>query len=1052
MVFPSAYEVEIQRFANALYNLQVGSTTMSQVQSDIATLGGVDATLNYYFNYINGSQSNAQVAETLLANFGLVAGQNGLTDVTVGYARDYIVGALAAVPADQRGAAVADIAAAFASLASDATYGAAATAWNAEVTAAIAYTGAEDTVAGDVVDFFRLTAERDIISGTAGADVFDADVIQVGGPQVNTLATGDILNGGAGLDTLDAQVTNGLYMGSGNMPIQPQTAGIEDIKLEALFSNIPGVNGFSNGFGASPVFVNAKDMAGVDFIGSDHSDADLIIQDLTIDSNEVTSSMTVGMAYTGNADHMWDASDLAVYFDEDYLIPDGPTQIGNSVFYAMLDQINFNIDQPLEDFKLIQVAFTLNGVDKFIDVVGADLARVAAVNTFVGQYAEMVAVLNEKLAALAATDPSLAEVEFQLTDSQFFADPFDGTWGYWIELTNKAGFSNTLLDAEISVDDSSPLRNIYWAVDNTLPTTEENLITVQVELEKVGRGGDGGELVIGGMNKGADNIWGEGSSLKPAGVEQFNVTVFGGELLPSSLAALESTNNALQVVNIDSAAGVTAADAADLIIGNSNTAGTLGTLAGNAQALKDVQILDASGFVGDLTVYAALTDEIGPKYLNRQDTQFDPADDNVEFVYTLGQGNDYLNLVLSAGNFDATGTTTREDFELTINGGTGNDTIRTMIGDGTGVDATQWYINSHLNNTNPTPDVDPQEYLNINAGDGDDTVWTYGAGDFVINAGAGNDTVYTENSGAKAQWRILPIDATPDNMVSNPNWEYIGLLTDGADLDLMFDLTLTVTFKGLVSSVTVTLPTNSFTQLEMMQLVKDAINNDDILSKLLVANDGPANTLIIDALIDGDMTGDLNIALSSEAGSFANALQQLVITGADGGAASDNQVTLGLGDDIAVLGTAAAAGVVEDNDNLIYDAVNSGNDVIVNFVAADASALALPGNDTFDFTALTGAAATFVDTAWSNIDGSVTVVVETIANDTAAEIKALFDATLQEDLVVSEHIYIAVDGNNVGSAYLIQDGPALFDSVVTLIGNIDLADTDWFALDQVNFV
>ena len=48
--------------------------------------------------------------------------------------------------------------------------------------------------------------------------------------------------------------------------------------------------------------------------------------------------------------------------------------------------------------------------------------------------------------------------------------------------------------------------------------------------------------------------------------------------------------------------------------------------------------------------------------------------------YNGGTGNDYINLWLSDDNLAKAGTTTREDFNLTINGGDGNDEIVTMIG------------------------------------------------------------------------------------------------------------------------------------------------------------------------------------------------------------------------------------------------------------------------------------------------------------------------------------------------------------------------------------
>ena len=121
------------------------------------------------------------------------------------------------------------------------------------------------------------------------------------------------------------------------MPIQPMTSGIEIVKFEAVNSGI-GVAGvdlgpvigeindyLGLGLGETNVYINAKDMLGVDMIGSWHSDANLVIQNMTTQDNSGIardlSDLTVVMGYTGNSDSHWSESDLSVYFDQDYLNP-----------------------------------------------------------------------------------------------------------------------------------------------------------------------------------------------------------------------------------------------------------------------------------------------------------------------------------------------------------------------------------------------------------------------------------------------------------------------------------------------------------------------------------------------------------------------------------------------------------------------------------------------------------------------------------------------------------------------------------------------------------
>ncbi|MCK7582321.1 MAG: hypothetical protein MZV65_46490 [Chromatiales bacterium] len=295
--------------------------------------------------------------------------------------------------------------------------------------------------------------------------------------------------------------------------------------------------------------------------------------------------------------------------------------------------------------------------------------------------------------------------------------------------------------------------------------------------EKVGLAGDGGELVIGSMNKNSDNEWGAKNTTvdgTTSGIEEFYVTVYGDASKSSSLAGLHSTNNNLRVVTVDTDAAVTGANGyADLTIGNSNTRGLrdIPSLR-NANALKDVQVFDASGFKGDLTVFAALTDEITPKYFDLRDqAPNDPAADNIAFEYTGGTGNDYFNIALDASNAAFAGTATREDFSLEIDGGAGDDTIVVALRDGRSLaeDDTfgltyrvdgelegaefskNWYDNVVLLEGN----------IRINGGEGNDTIWTPGAGNMIINGGAGNDAIYADNTGDKAIWAFNVAEGFP---------------------------------------------------------------------------------------------------------------------------------------------------------------------------------------------------------------------------------------------------------------------------------------------------
>ena len=201
----------VQRFASALYGVQVGSTTMAAVNRDIAS-NGLNATLNSYFAASFGSMSSTDVGTLLVANLGIPAA--GAAEAIA-----YVVGKLNGVAAGAKGAVIAGILADFSNLTANATYGAAATAWNTAVDAAAAYTGAADVAVGSVVSTFTLTAGVDTLTGTVGNDTYTA---QLGGTA--TLTALDSIDGGAGTNVLNINDV----AGAGVLPAGRVSEGPDD--------------------------------------------------------------------------------------------------------------------------------------------------------------------------------------------------------------------------------------------------------------------------------------------------------------------------------------------------------------------------------------------------------------------------------------------------------------------------------------------------------------------------------------------------------------------------------------------------------------------------------------------------------------------------------------------------------------------------------------------------------------------------------------------------------------------------------------------------------
>ncbi len=204
----------VQTFAVALYGVQVGTTTMSQVTADIAAAGGLNNALNNYYAASFGTATTASVATSIVANVGLGTDANAIAFVTAQLN--------AAAPA-ARGAAVIAMLDNFLNTTTG-TYAAAATTFNTKVTTAISYTGASDVVAGSTVAVsgqnFQLTTGTDNVTGTSAADTFFGTVDFAGGTNssaASTLNAGDNIDGGAGVNTLNLtlQNANGASIGAG---------------------------------------------------------------------------------------------------------------------------------------------------------------------------------------------------------------------------------------------------------------------------------------------------------------------------------------------------------------------------------------------------------------------------------------------------------------------------------------------------------------------------------------------------------------------------------------------------------------------------------------------------------------------------------------------------------------------------------------------------------------------------------------------------------------------------------------------------------------------
>ena len=759
---------------------------------------------------------------------------------------------------------------------------------------------------GETLSF---TSGTDNLVGTDDDDMFEGYLQQnpFAGGVSNGLSSADRADGGAGNDKLYAELVSefvGGVPGAENIDVQPRIQNIETLEFEArdiaqnaplgfdiqdLAGNLLNDLGFAGLPGGIPIVggvaseqlvanildgwqrdivVDAKNITGHDFLGSTFSDGDLMIENVTTltapgGAARNTSAITIGMDHTDNANSDGDASDLTVYFDEDYLI--SGQQAEGKIFYFLLDEDAELAGNPnrLNNIDVDGIRFTIDTGNGPVDVtIESPLANIGLTHQ------GFVNALQDPLQALIADGTLPAGTTLSLdptvTDTTFIDDGSESAPIPAIVLTSGDG-SEVIATGFSRIEDEIGEYDVYGRFTSQNEVADEP-VSINIDLYKAGRGGEGGNLVIGGKDQ----------SEVGNGIEVFHVNVKGDGPdaivdQPSNIGTLTSTNNALREIYIktdamdavkDSVASLTIRDGFnELYDGDS----AIGAESG------DLQLVNADAFLGDLAL-GTDQDVINLDMLTAQgggDVWFYGTLNGVEtdqaYSYTTGGGNDVVDLELDGDALDYNGSS------VNVATGAGDDDINIDFQPDQPEDGNNQQLNQAI-----------LDNVQVDAGAGNDVVNVDGIGNAIINGGAGKDIIYTDgNSSSNAIWAVnfdnARADATLGGLGGSAADDLPGVQTS---LAYVGGATVTVTLSGAgirdladgggvmafddaeigddgyEASFTIGSLLNGRThygtQADVNAAIKAAIEGDDVLNALLTVVEGANNTLAIVSKTSGD--------------------------------------------------------------------------------------------------------------------------------------------------------------------------------------------------------
>lgn len=605
------------------------------------------------------------------------------------------------------------------------------------------------------------------------------------------------------------------------------------------------------------VTVDAGRMDAVEQFWSDDSDNDLFIEDVRLGSKlSMTQDITFGLR-----DVDTDAG-LYAAFDTNSLTNAGTTRADSQLLIRIADVSTETPETPLANVDM-ELGF----------VLGDQTFSLEGVRSTDGSYAGLVEALKAKLdaAGLGDIEVTLGEaynqvsvanntVNLPFTANQILLKDPDG------EEFGQVSFEQSAIE---SVADGFLVAGNAEPFD---PATSTTLIETNVILDNAGRGSTAGEVIIGGMSN------------SDVAIEKLNLRVDRDSKVSNVSSVVEAADNTASTSDATNFTNRVAFKAIELTSGDAK-----GDL--SISNIYDTQLFDGSAFEGQNLAVGA----------NIETTE-------ALYNYTGASSSNDTFVI----NYDVDAVDSHHS-GITVSTSAGNDTVTLNQADvEDGADESYAEFENQVDLMN----------IQVNTGAGDDTV---NIGDNLsatqVIAGSGADYIQVSDSTHTNDRGLAGFEGT-SNTAGNPDntAQWILNATEATNIPpvntqievgagnqqfQVFKMQVQVDFEGIQSQV-INIESDNFltSTRDINNAIKEAIQNDPRLSKLLTVSDLKNEGLQIDSNIHRAMTGtDGDVA--------GGDLKINFIAPTFGGTDNDNQDTNYANDDATLF---AGRNSVSDNE------------------------------------------------------------------------------------------------------------------------------------------